>query len=217
MNRLYRLIIMVTIITLLTGCGTKPEDELYKVFESAAKQEKNMFETTQKLQALEVKSKQLYEEILITGQENSEHAKEYLIRAIENTKEREKILQEENKMLDTAYQRMEDAAKSIRDLEEPQLKKQAKVVSKAYADRYQAFRAMQNSYQKMLEAELVLYEKLQSKDEKLKPINIQVKHVNELYVDVETKKEFFNTYTKQYNEAKASFYRMAKFEIESNA
>jgi uncharacterized protein (UPF0333 family) len=206
----------VTIIALLTGCGTKPEDELYRVFESAAKKEKNMFETTQKLQTLEVKSKQLYEEILIAGQENSENAKEYLTRAIKNTKEREKVLQEENKMLDTAYQRMQDTHKSIEYLEEAQLKKQAKVVSKAYADRYQAFRAMQSSYKKVLEAELVLYEKLQNTNETLKQISIQVKRVNELYVDVGAKKEAFNTYTKQYNEAKAAFYRMAKFEIESN-
>ncbi|WP_028399465.1 YkyA family protein [Ectobacillus panaciterrae] len=209
----YKIAVLAIFVLALTGCGPKPEEELYNIFEDAAKQEKGMFQETSKLESLEKKNKELYSKILQEGKEDNQPVKALIDEGIQSAKEREQALSKEHDMLKLAQDKMKDANQHMKDFKDEKLEKQAEKVESTYKERYAAFQNMHNSYKKALEAEKNLYDMLQKKNEKLKTISDQVKEVNKLYDDVQSQNEKFNQYTKQYNEEKIQFYKLAKFKI----
>lgn len=213
---MYKKIAISTLLSLslLSGCfGAEPEEELYVVFEDAVKQETSLFENAQALAALEQKNVELYERILEGGQDNNEQVQQELEEAVKGISERKRLLDDGKKTLEQAQDKMKEVNRHISKIEDDKLRKQAKKVVSLYEERFNAFVAMQEAYQKALAAEEKLYSILQAKTETMKTIANQIKEVNRLYVELDKNNEIFNTLTKQYNEEKVAFYKQANFRI----
>ncbi|MFX3624072.1 MAG: YkyA family protein [Ectobacillus sp.] len=204
------------ILLLLTGCfGPKPEEELYVIFENAAKQEKGMFKSAAQLEKIETENKELYNKILQDGKEDNQTVQSIIDKAVQGVNDRKKIVDDERDMLKKAQQEMKESKEYIKDLQEAGMKAQAKKVVNLYKERYETFEEMHAAYKKALVSEKELYHMLQAKEEKLKTISDKVKEVNKLYENVGVKNEKFNQYTEQYNQEKVAFYKQADFKIEA--
>lgn len=210
-------IVVAISMSLLAGCfGPKPEEELYVAFENAAKKEKTIFEDAKTLETLEKQGQELYSQIVKDGKDNNQVVKEKVDQAVQSVTDREKVLDKEKDTLDKAQAETKDVDKHVKDLKDNKLQEQAKKVQAAYNGRYDSFKKMYDSYKKSLKLEKELYTMLQSKDEKLKTISEKVKVVNQSYQEVESPKNKFNEYTKQYNEEKLSFYKQANIKIKED-
>ncbi|MFD3447955.1 YkyA family protein [Microbacteriaceae bacterium 4G12] len=201
--------------SILTGCfGPKPEEQIYTIFEHAATQEKTLYKDAASLEELEKQNQQLYAKIIQDGKENNEPAKEALSQATKGIQDREAVLNKERDALDKAQKELKDTDKYMKQLEDSKLKKQGEKVESLYKERYADFQHMYDAYKKALTAEKALYDMLGAKTEKVKTISDKVKEVNQLYAEVESNKEKFNTHTKDYNKEKVAFYKQANFKIE---
>ncbi|MFB7121804.1 YkyA family protein [Bacillus tropicus] len=213
---IYRKAILIGILSigLLGGClGAKPEEELYVAFEKAADQEKALSDDIKKLEQLETKEQELYNQIIQKGKENNEEAITQIEQAVANVNEREKVLNNEANVLEKAKKEATSVFNYINKIEDEKLQKQAKIVADAYENRYEAFLKMKESYKKSLIIERQLYEKLKDKETKLKEIGENVKDYNVLSEETLKEKEKFNQYTIEYNKEKLSFYKGAKIKI----
>ncbi|RAN79473.1 YkyA family protein [Bacillus sp. SRB_331] len=208
------ILIGILLIGFLGGClGAKPEEKLYFVFEKAADQEKTLSDNVKKLEQLEAKGQELYNQIIQKGQENNEEAIPQIEQAIANVSEREKELDNEEDVLEKAQKEVTSVLNDINKIEDEKLQEQAKTVEKAYKKRYDAFLKMNRSYKKSLIIEKELYEKLKDKETKLKEISEKVKAYNVINEETLKEKEKFNQYTTEYNKEKLSFYKGAKIKI----
>ncbi|MBO1627018.1 YkyA family protein [Bacillus arachidis] len=206
--------IAILLIGLLVGClGAKPEEELYVAFENAANQEKTLFDNVKIFEQLETKAQELYNQIIQEGKEQNEAVIQQIEQAVINVNEREKLLKTEQDLLEKAQKEVKSVHSYINKIEDKKLQKQAKKVAEVYANRYEAFRKMNESYKKSLILEKELYEKLKDKETKLKEISEKVKAINILNEETLKEKEKFNQYTKEYNEGKLAFYKAAKIKI----
>ncbi|KKZ95923.1 hypothetical protein B4147_5164 [Bacillus wiedmannii] len=213
---IYRKLALITVlsVTLLSGClGQKPEANLYVAFESAAKQEKTIFEDTKKLAALETQGQELYTQITIEGKENNQVLKEKLDQAVTNIHDRKKILEKEKNALDNAQKEVKSVDNYIKKLEDKKLQEQAKEVQDMYRNRTDSFKKLYESYKKSLQLEEELYKMLQAKDEKLKSIHEKVTMLNQSYEQILSNKDRFNKYTNEYNQKKLAFYKQANIKI----
>jgi myosin heavy subunit len=209
--------VLAIVLLGLTGCfGPKPEEELYTIFENAAKQEKEMHAEASKLEALEKKNQEMYTKIVQEGKENNQSVMPVIDEVMKNAKERGEILNKEQSMLQLAQDKMKEAEGHINNLKDVKLKKQAQEVENLYKARYKAFENVHEDYKKALDTEKSLYNMLQQKNEKIKTISDQVKEVNKQYSKVQQENEKFNEYTKQYNKEKITFYKLAKFKIKED-
>lgn len=208
--------ILIGIISIgfLGGClGAKSEEKLYVAFEKAANQEKTLSDNVKKLEQLEAKGQELYNQIIQKGQENNEEALPQVEQAVANVSEREKELDNEADVLEKAQKEVTSVLNDINKIEDKKLQEQAKTVEKAYKNRYDAFLKMNGSYKKSLVIEKELYEKLKEKETKLKEISEKVKAYNVINEETLKEKEKFNQYTTEYNKEKLNFYKDAKIKI----
>ncbi|PEC65051.1 MULTISPECIES: YkyA family protein [Bacillus] len=208
--------ILIGIISIgfLGGClGAKSEEKLYVAFEKAANQEKTLSDNVKKLEQLEAKGQELYNQIIQKGQENNEEALPQVEQAVANVSEREKELDNEADVLEKAQKEVTSVLNDINKIEDKKLQEQAKTVEKAYKKRYDAFLKMNGSYKKSLVIEKELYEKLKEKETKLKEISEKVKAYNVINEETLKEKEKFNQYTTEYNKEKLNFYKDAKIKI----
>lgn len=208
------ILIGILSIGFLGGClGAKSEEKLYVAFEKAANQEKTLSDNVKKLEQLEAKGQELYNQIIQKGQENNEEALPQVEQAVANVSEREKELDNEADVLEKAQKEVTSVLNDINKIEDKKLQEQAKTVEKAYKKRYDAFLKMNGSYKKSLVIEKELYEKLKEKETKLKEISEKVKANNVINEETLKEKEKFNQYTTEYNKEKLSFYKAAKIKI----
>ncbi|MEI4802780.1 YkyA family protein [Bacillus sp. FJAT-51639] len=201
-------------VFLLSGClGQKAEEELYMAFENAAKQEKEMFEDTKTLAALEKQGQELYTQITHEGKENNQVVKEKLDQAVTNIRDREKILEKEKISLRNAEEEMNPVDKYIKKLEDKKLQEQAEKIKETYKNRADSFDKFHHSYKQLLQLEQELYRMLQAKDEKLKSISEKIKTINQSYEQIHSEKDRFNKYTNEYNQEKVAFYKQANIKM----
>jgi hypothetical protein len=201
-------------IGFLGGClGAQPEEELYVAFENAANQEKTLFDNVNKLEQLETKGQELYDQIVQEGKEHNEAVIPKIEQAVTNVDEREIVLKSEKDALEKAQKETTSVHNYIDKIEDKKLQKQAKKVEEVYKNRYEVFQKMDKIYKESLITEKELYEKLQDKETKLKEISEKVKAVNTLNKETLKEKAKFNQYTKDYNERKLRFYKDAKIKM----
>ncbi|MDM5152511.1 YkyA family protein [Bacillus sp. DX1.1] len=94
----YRKVALVSALSvaLLGGCvGLNLEEEVYVIFENAAKQEEKLFNDMQKLEKLETQEQELYAQIIQEGKENNEGIAPKIDQAVAKVNEREKVLKNE--------------------------------------------------------------------------------------------------------------------------
>lgn len=201
-------------VFLLSGClGQKAEEKLYIAFENAAKQEKEMFDDTKTLAALEKQGQELYTQITHEGKENNQVVKDKLDQAVTNIHDREKVLEKEKTVLGNAQEEVKYVDKNIKKLEDTKLKQQAEKIQSTYKNRSDSFKQLYDNYKQSLQLEQELYSMLQAKDEKLKSISEKIKTINQSYEQIHLEKEKFNKYTNEYNQEKIAFYKQANIKI----
>jgi DNA repair ATPase RecN len=204
----------VFIIILLTGCfGPKPEEELYIVFENAAKQEAGLYKEASNLEKLEQKNQELYAKMLQDGKQNNGAVQPTIDEALKEIAERESILKKEETMLQAAQKKMKDAKQHIHKIEDTKLQEKARKIETLYKDRFAAFKELHKAYKQALQSEKELYEMLKAKTQKLKEVNDKVTAVNKNYAKVSELNAKFNDLTGRYNKEKLSFYKQAGFKI----
>ncbi|MBO9130366.1 YkyA family protein [Bacillus sp. 165] len=201
-------------ITLLSGCfGPKQEEEVYTVFENAAKQEASLYQEAAELEKLEVKNQELYSKILKDGKQNNEAVQATIEEALQEVSERESILQKEETLLQAAQEKMTDAKLYIDKIENSELNKRAQKTEELYRERFEVFKEMHKVYKTALQSEKELYTMLKEKTQKLKEVNDKVVAVNKNYVKVSEWNTKFNDVTAKYNNEKLSFYKQAGFKV----
>mgnify|MGYP003366014434 CR=1 FL=1 len=216
MTLTYRKVALIGILSIgfLGGClGSQPEEELYVAFENAANQEKTLFDNVNKLEQLETKGQELYDQIVQEGKEHNEAVIPKIEQAVTNVDEREKVLESEKDVLEKAQKETTSVHSYIDKIEDEKLQKQAKKVGEVYKNRYEVFQKMDKICKESLITEKELYEKLKDKEINLKEISEKVKAVNTLNKETLKEKAKFNQYTKDYNEGKLRFYKDAKIKI----
>lgn len=202
-------------LSLLSGCfGMAPEEELYRIFEDATRQEASMLKHAKILTELEQQNIQLYSRILNEGQSSNESVQPLIEQAIQEISKREQALNEERAIMQHVSEKIKEAREPIKQIDDKKLHKQAQGVAVLYEQRVQRFMNMYDSYKQALTQEQKLYDMLRSDTEQIKSISDQVKEVNRLYADKQTHNQDFNELTRQYNESKIKFYREAGFQVE---
>lgn len=208
------MVMVAAVVLILSGCiGSKPEQDLYTIFEKAATQEKSFSQQASTFESLGQKDKDLYAKILQQGKDNNSSVQPIITEALQVLDQREKALDSELDVLKNAQKEMKDADSKANKISDPKLKEQAKKVEKLYNDRYNSFTEMYDSYKKAFQSEKSLYSMLENKDEKLKAISDKVKETNGLYKDAEVKIDQFNNLTNDYNKEKMDFYKAANINV----
>lgn len=216
MKLIFRKVVLIGILSIgfLGGClGAKPEEEIYIALESAANQEKELFDYVELFNGFEAKSQKLYNQIIQEGKEQNKTVMPKIEQAIATVNEREKLLEKEKDVLEKARKEIQSIRSYINKIDDQKLKKQAEKVEEVYIDRYESFQKLNKIHTKTLLTEKELYEKFKEKETKLKEISENVKAVNVLNEETTKEKEQFNQYTKEYNERKLKFYKDAKIKV----
>ncbi|MBU5220714.1 YkyA family protein [Bacillus albus] len=209
-----RILIGLLSLNLLSGCSSeKAEDTLYRLFEAAAQQEKDLSNHVIKLKNFETQDQNMYEQILKEGKKDNILVTEKINKVFKNLNERKEILKKEEEIIDASLAKFKNTSMYIKKLENKVLQQQAQQVKELYQSRYKAFKNMKDKYLKLLGAEKELYEKLKTKDTNLKKIKEKVGEINNLHTDIKIQIEKFNNYTQKYNEEKLNFYKQANLNI----
>ncbi len=80
--------------------------------------------------------------------------------------------------------------------------------------RYNAYQELHDAYAEGIERDKEMYQAMTNEDLTVDELQERIDQVNESYTIVTEQQEQFNTYTDQYNEAKASLYEAADLEQE---
>ncbi|EJR80227.1 YkyA family protein [Bacillus cereus group sp. MYBK249-1] len=209
-----RILIGLLSLNLLSGCSSeKTEDTLYRLFEAAAEQEKDLANNVIKLKNFEMQDQNMYEQILKEGKKDNTLVTEKINKVFKNLNDRKEILKTEEEIIDAGLAEFKNTSMYIKRLKDKVLQEQAQQVKELYQSRYKAFKNMNDKYLKLLGAEKELYEKLKTKDTNLKRIKEKVEEINKLHKDIEIQVEKFNHSTQKYNEEKLIFYNQANLNI----
>lgn len=207
------ILIITVFISLLTGCGKSPEEEIYNHLESAVSLEAVFEEQQQPLVELEKKEQDIYEKIIKLGMSEFDEIKALSQEAIEVVNERESRIEKEKESIDASKEEFLLTESKVDNLKDEKVRLNAEELMKVMNNRYESYNKLYTYYKDAIALDRELYEMFQKEELTLEQLENQVKKINEMYDNVVKENEKFNELTDTYNKKKKEFYIAAELNV----
>ncbi|RBW70008.1 YkyA family protein [Bacillus taeanensis] len=204
---------VMAISTLLTGCASSPEEEMYEHLEKSVELEAAFKEQQSLLVEAEKKEQELYNEIVQLSLEEYDKIKELSEKALKHAENREQLIDKEKESLTLAFKEFKNVSPLIEKIDEEAVKKEAGKLEENVQKRYDAYEQLHKEYQKSIAFDKELYEMLQSKELTAEELDLQLQKINKQYEKVIQQNNAFTKYTNLYNQAKQTFYQKANLNV----
>lgn len=210
----FKTILIITVfVSLLTGCGKSPEEEIYNHLESAVSLEAVFEEQQQPLVELEKKEQDIYEKIIKLGMSEFDEIKALSQDAIEVVIERETRIEKEKESIDASKEEFLLTESKVDNLKDEKVRLNAEELMKVMNSRYESYDKLYTYYKDAIALDRELYEMFQREELTLEQLENQVKKINEMYDNVVKENEKFNELTDTYNKKKKEFYIAADLNV----
>lgn len=204
---------MITILTIMYGCGTtSAEEQIHQHLTKAIKMEESFQEQQLKITELETEEQEIYNQIVAqNAAEDKRKLQELSEQAVRSINERAKEVEVEKESIEASRKEFKNIKDLLPDIEEPKAREKAEEMYSKMFRRYEAYDSLYATYQNTLELEKELYTMLME-DPDQKQLTAHIQKINESYEKVLNANEQFNLYTIEYNELKDDFYETANLE-----
>jgi len=208
-NRIGLTALFIFMLLLIAACGKETKQEkIYNHLEGTVTLEKEFEKEQKKINELELKDQELYEEIINLGMDDFDKIVELSDEAIGYLDERLEHLQSEKESIDASKKEFLKIDNLIKELEAEE-ERQAKEMYDAMLDRYEAYDQVFEVYTTSIQLTKQLYELLQEEEIEEKQVVTLITKVNDSYLEVIASNEEFNDATVKYNRLKQEFYKTA--------
>lgn len=214
MKRTIFLILFMFMITAIIGCNRQtPAEKIVNHLEQTIVLEQTFEEEQKKINELELKDQELYEEIITLDLEEFEKIVSLSTEAIEYLDERFDHLQIEKESIEASEKEFLKIEPLIKELTDEQ-KEYGEAMFAAMKSRFNAYDDVYESYELSIKQTKKLYESLQNKEIDEKDIVSLITKVNDSYELVFEANDLFNEKTEQYNDHKQKFYKLMNKRID---
>jgi len=194
---------------LLSGCNDrKPDKQAFNYLEKAAKEEEGFNKEQKPLLKEEKKEQSLYNKIMALDTKDAKKIKSYSDEALSSLDKRQKMIDDENKSLTSAYKTFKKAVPYMKEIKKEKAAKSVQQLIDNMKKRYTAFQSLYKSYQSSITADKKLFTLLKDKNVKTEDLQKQLQTVNQTYQKIEENKKAFNAYTETFNDEKQVFYKI---------
>lgn len=211
----FYLLIIVGCLILLTGClnrQTTPE-KMHEVMEQVVLAEEVFEQQQAPIVDAEKKEKELYDRIISLGMKEYEQIVVLAEEALSLVEQRKTLMAAESESMAKSKQQFEKLHPFINELEEPDLREDAKELFEIMEERYSLHNELQNEYTAALKLDKELYQLFKLKELSMEQLENQINQINVIYSKIYSINEKFNQKTEQYNDLKLKFYQKAGFQI----
>lgn len=208
-------IVMMAGVLSLTGCMDRqsPEEKMFEELEKVVSIEKVFEDQQDPLVELEKQEKKIYEQIISLGMKEYDQIVKLADEALQIADKRSEHIEKEKESIKESQKEFENVAGIIEEIEDPELKKQAKELQGTMKERYEIHDQLYINYKKGLQYDKELYEMLKDKELSFEKLEEQINKVNKVYETVLKNNQEFNDKTDQYNKEKMAFYKKAGIEV----
>lgn len=207
-------IIAISLIAILSACnGNSTKDKIYNHLEEAVTLEKGFEDQQGEITKLEIKERELYDQIIDLGMDEFDEIKELSKQAIATIEKRSDQIKLEKESINASEEEFEKAKELISKLDDEQVVEKAEEMYDVMINRYSKYDILYKAYTNSLTLEKELYTILQEEDAEQEKLVSHIAKVNDSYQKVLEANEEFNKDTKAYNTLKKEFYSVANIEI----
>lgn len=202
---------------LLSACFSKstPVEKMYDVLENVVSTE-NIFKEQQKpLVELEKQEKEIYDKIISLGMKELDEIIRLSDQAIDIVDKRKDHMNKEQESITASQKEFNKARQLINEIEEAALKEKAQNLYDTMTERYKIHDELYQKYLEGVKLDKELYLMFKNEDLHLEQLDAQITKINGIYAEILEKNEEFNEKTKEYNDAKLSFYKESGLKIDS--
>ncbi|WP_096199181.1 YkyA family protein [Bacillus sp. FJAT-45350] len=207
---------VLTLLLLLTGCGTNPAETMYGHLEKAVVMEEIFEQQQEPLVEAEIQEHELYEEIIMLGMTDIDKIVSLSQEAISLVDKRQQLIDKEKMSIESSYEEFMKVEEFISKLDEGSPQELAIELQASMTNRFESYQSLYNQYSEALSLDRELYEMLQSEELTIDDLQEQIDKINESYQGVSNLKEEFNENTELYNQTKKEFYETTGIEVQYN-
>lgn len=202
---------------LLSACFSKstPVEKMYVVLENVVSTENVFKEQQEPLVELEKQEKEIYDKIISLGMEDFDEIIRLSDQAIDIVDKRKDHMHKEQESIAASQKEFNKARPLINEIEEGALKENAQNLYDTMTERYKIHDELYQKYLEGVKLDKELYLMFKNEDLQLEQLDAQITKINGIYAEILKKNEDFNEKTKEYNDAKLSFYKESGLKIDS--
>ncbi|MCE4956921.1 YkyA family protein [Macrococcoides caseolyticum] len=187
---------LVSLMVLLVACSNKTAnlEAFYKQVDEANKVEKELVESSSKLEKLENKKLDLFNKVNKAKEIELKGIAEDLIK---NTDERKAIADKEIKAMAKSKKLFEASKKDAKAVEDKEQKKQVEPLVSSLDDKYEKHETMMKAYQEILKKEKDLFNTLKATPVDKNLVNEKIGAVTKLYKQFQGKTDAYTKVSRQ--------------------
>lgn len=201
---------LLLVVNLLSSCQqTNPAENIYRILEKVVTTEKGFEEQQAPLENLEKNENDTYNEIIGLGMKQYIKIVQLSDNAITMADQRKIYIEKETVSIENAEKEFKTITPYIGELKDEKLKKTAQELYTLMMNRYKAHDELYKAYLNSITNDKQLYEMFKDKNITLDQLEKQVNKVNSSYRETYADNNQFNKWTRQYNNKKLEFYKLA--------
>lgn len=204
-------------VLFLSGCFNQstPVDKIYDILEKVVSTESGFKEQQEPLVELEKQEKEIYDKIISLGMKESDEINKLSDQAIAIVDKRKDHIDKEQNSIAASKKEFQKTRPLINEIEEQALKEKAQKLYDTMTERYKIHDELYQHYLKGVQLDRELYLMFKDKDLQLEELDAQITKINEIYTEILKDNEEFNKITKEYNDAKLSFYKESGIKVDA--
>ncbi|ARK31175.1 YkyA family protein [Halalkalibacter krulwichiae] len=209
------LIILLTLALLtLTACKEQPAEIVYQHLETAVELEEPFQKQQEPLQKAELRESEIFDEIIALGLNEMDQIIELVEEAISSIEAREGMVTAEKASIEESFDEFKKIEEEVDSFEDESLEELFQSLKESMQERFDHYSELHDTYMKTIHEDKVLFELLKDEELSIEELQDQIDIINDLYVEVEKKKEAFNESTDTYNQLKKDFYETAELNVQ---
>ncbi|HLR60148.1 MAG TPA: YkyA family protein [Pseudogracilibacillus sp.] len=207
---------LLIIIISLSGCGESVEEKLYNKLEKTVEIESESTETSKNIAELEIKDKELLNEIADYTDKQLDEANKKSDEAIEINEKLKESLQEEESKFAEAKSEFEKSESLIDKLEEKNEEELGSEMYDVMIKRYETYDKLSEEYEVAINEKIEFYKLMKKEDTEEEPLLNQIEKINKHNEEIIELNTTINEYTEEYNALKKELYEKMDLNIEYN-
>lgn len=196
---------VLALLLFIAGCSSL-EDQLYQTLEEVVSKEKGFEKQQKPLAELEVKEKELFDEMMQLGMKEFDQITDLADQALENLNKREQLLASEQKAMDNSKKEFNKMSNYIKKINDDEVKEKVQKLYQLMEERYESHEQLIVAYEELIEEDRKIYEMVKDKDLELEQLTSQIDEANQALESVNEVSDQFNKQTDTFNELKLELY-----------
>ncbi|GGH81829.1 hypothetical protein JOD43_002566 [Pullulanibacillus pueri] len=208
--------LLILVIFVMTGChhDQKQAEKLHVDLEKSAQIEQRLAKHQESLTQNSTKERKAYKTLLALQIDQNQDIHATIKKAQHYNEEQRRTLNDCDKIFNQGYSLATNAKPLIKDIKDSKQKEAGLKVLKLIEMRHQLYHTYSKEYRHVLDLNDKAYKRLSGEsDIEVKKLEDNIKKINQAYKNLDNKKEQFNRYTTQYNQAKWAYYQKAGLQV----